>query len=68
MDTSTGKIMPMSEVQKILLEHPDREEQFVRLTPEQKELLSGKNRKDRREYFRKHKKEFKGVSWSDLHK
>lgn len=67
MDTSTGRIMTMREVEEIIRLHPEKSGQFVSLTEEQHELLSGKNRKERREYFRKNRKLFKGVTWKDLH-
>lgn len=40
--------------------------QWVKLTVEQEEALKGLNRQQRREYYRNHKDEFKGLEIGDV--
>jgi len=58
MDTRQGNIIS-PELMKIFAEQKPKEARFMKLIPE--ELLpelKGMNRKQRREYYRTHKKEF----------
>lgn len=67
-DMSTGEMLTEQQVKDILLKQPERAKNIVSLTSEQSRLLAGKNRKERREFFRKNKKLFQGLSWEDLRK
>lgn len=66
MNFETGEIRNFSEEKKIL-DLPDRNN-WVKLSYDQQQALSGMNRKQRREYYKNHKKEFKGLAWSDITK
>lgn len=63
MDTSTGKIYSEKEANK---QNASIRERLVGLNDNQYQSLSGMNRKARREYYRKHKSEFAGKSWSEV--
>jgi hypothetical protein len=65
MHTGTGEIKNFTE--KEILEVPVKErENWVKLTDEQYETLMGMNRLMRRSYYKKHRKEFNGLSWSEV--
>ncbi len=67
MHTGTGEIRNFTD--KEILELPTNERKnWVKLTYDQEQALSGLNRKQRREYYKKHKKEFEGLTWADLTK
>lgn len=65
-DISTGEVFSEEEVKNILLKQPERAKNIVRLSPELQKKTANMNRKERRQYFRQHKKEFEGLSLSEL--
>jgi hypothetical protein len=65
MHTGTGEIRNFTDADLAKLTKKERKN-WVVLTPEQHELLSGMNREQRRKYFKAHKKEFGWLSWSGV--
>lgn len=60
MDITTGRIDTLENFK------PEQRKNLVLLNGEQHQNLFNMTRKQRREYYRKHKKEFEGKSWSEV--
>lgn len=60
MDTSTGRIDTLENFK------PNERKNLVLLNDEQKRNLFSMTRKERREYYRKNKKQFEGKTWSEV--
>lgn len=65
MNTDTGEIRNFKE-KDILEMLPKERKQWVSLSTEQNQLLSGMNREQRRAYYKKNKKQFGGLSWQEV--
>jgi len=60
MDTSTGRIDTLENFK------PGERKNLVMLNSEQYQNLFRMTRKERREYYRKNKKQFEGKTWSEV--
>ena len=59
MDTRTGEIVSPEEYAEIKKQEPARAQWMMEIPEEYLDKLEGMNRKERREFYRKHKKEWK---------
>jgi len=68
-DVKTGEIfMSEDDVRKIVGAHHDRASDIVRIPHALAQRMMRMSRRQRRDYFRKHKKEFRGLKWAELSK
>ena len=66
MNTQTGGIVDWERFAQIEKENPKEAEKYVPLSDELYAKLSTMNRKQRREYYKRHKNEFPGKKWQAI--